>query len=82
MKSAVYTTCTFSAVVCLALMLLGILGSSALLQSIRTPEEVFADSALYLNIYVWGLPFVFFYFILFVKKQKSNAQMINGHCSF
>lgn len=28
---------------------------------IKTPDEVFADSKLYLDIYVWSLPFVFFY---------------------
>lgn len=61
MKSAVYTACIFSAIVCLFLMIIGILGSSPLLSLIRTPEEVFADSKLYLDIYVLGLPFVFFY---------------------
>ena len=61
MKSAVYTTCIFSAAVCLVLMLTGLLGSDALLRLIHTPEEVFADSKLYLDIYVWGLLFVFFY---------------------
>lgn len=61
MKSAVYTTCIFSAAVCLMLMLIGILGSGPLLTLIHTPQEVFADSKLYLDIYVWGLPFVFFY---------------------
>ena len=61
MKSAVYTACIFSALVCAALMIIGITSSSALLRLIRTPDEVFADSELYLDIYVWGLPFVFFY---------------------
>ncbi|MBO5093847.1 MAG: MATE family efflux transporter [Lachnospiraceae bacterium] len=61
MKTAVYTACIFSAAVCLVLMLVGILGSGVLLQLIRTPDEVFADSKLYLDIYAWGLPFVFFY---------------------
>lgn len=61
MKTAVYTACIFSALVCAALMIIGITSSSALLRLIRTPDEVFADSELYLNIYVWGLPFVFFY---------------------
>ena len=28
---------------------------------INTPEELFADSKQYLDIYVWGLPFVFYY---------------------
>ncbi|MBO5153437.1 MAG: MATE family efflux transporter [Eubacterium sp.] len=61
MKTAVYTACIFSGFVCILLMLLGIAGSTMLLSSIRTPEEVFEDSKLYLDIYAWGLPFVFFY---------------------
>ena len=61
MKTAVYTACIFSAFVCVCLMLIGILGSEALLKLIRTPDEVFADSKLYLDIYAWGLPFVFYY---------------------
>ena len=47
MKTAVYTACIFSAFVCVCLMLIGILGSEALLKLIRTPDEVFADSKLY-----------------------------------
>lgn len=61
MKTAVYTAMISSGAVCLVLMTVGILGSSWLLRLIRTPQSVFADSALYLDIYVWGLPFVFFY---------------------
>ena len=61
MKTAVYTACIFSGVICLLLMLIGISGSGLLLHLIRTPDEVFADSKLYLDIYAWGLPFVFFY---------------------
>ncbi len=61
MKTAVYTACIFSGIVCIVLMLVGILGSGLLLELIRTPDEVFADSKLYLDIYAWGLPFVFFY---------------------
>ena len=61
MKTAVYTACIFSAIVCAVLMLIGVGGSGALLHLIRTPDEVFADSKLYLDIYAWGLPFVFFY---------------------
>lgn len=61
MKTAVYTACIFSAVVCLILMAVGITCSGMLLKLIRTPDEVFADSKLYLDIYAWGLPFVFFY---------------------
>ena len=32
-----------------------------LLQAIRTPQEILADSRLYLDIYIWGLPFLLFY---------------------
>ncbi len=61
MKTAVYTACIASALVCILLMLAGIAGADFLLRLIRTPEEVFADSKIYLDIYAWGLPFVFFY---------------------
>ncbi len=61
LKTAVTTACIASAVLCGLLMLFGILGCRPLLTMIHTPEEVFADSRLYLDIYVWGLPFVFFY---------------------
>lgn len=61
MKTAVSTACIFSAVICAVLMVFGILGSTLLLTLIQTPKEVFADSRLYLDIYVWSLPFVFFY---------------------
>lgn len=61
MKTAVSTACIASAALCAVLMLAGNLGCGALLRLIRTPEEAFADSMLYLDIYIWGLPFVFFY---------------------
>ncbi len=61
MKTAVYTTMTSSTVLCAVLMLFGILCCQGLLTLIHTPEEIFADSKLYLDIYIWGLPFLFFY---------------------
>ena len=61
MKTAVRTAMIGSAVLCLALMAAGIFGSGALLTLIHTPENIFSDSKLYLDIYVWGLPSVFFY---------------------
>ena len=61
MKTAVYTSMITSGVTCLCLMAVGLLGCDRLLGLINTPEEVFADSKLYLDIYVWGLPFAFFY---------------------
>lgn len=61
LKTAVYTAMISSAILCLVLMVIGIFGCRGLLGLINTPEEILADSALYLDIYVWGLPFMFFY---------------------
>lgn len=61
MKTAVYTAMISSAILCGVLMLIGLFSCDSLLELINTPAEVFADSKLYLDIYVWGLPFVFFY---------------------
>lgn len=61
LKTAITTACIFSGIVCLLLMLIGILGCGPLLFLIQTPDEVFLDSKLYLDIYILGLPFVFFY---------------------
>ncbi|MCM1120287.1 MAG: MATE family efflux transporter [bacterium] len=61
LKTAVSTACIFSAFLCAALMLVGMIGCGPLLRLIQTPPEVFDDSRLYLDIYIWGLPFVFYY---------------------
>lgn len=61
MKTAVYTSLIATGVLAGVLMIFGMICSDTLLQLIHTPEEVFADSMLYLDIYVWGLPFLFFY---------------------
>lgn len=61
LRTAVTTACIFSGFICLILMLIGVLGCGSLLHLIRTPSEVFSDSKLYLDIYICGLPFVFFY---------------------
>ena len=61
MKTAVYTAMISSAILCLILMGIGIVGCERIMRLIKTPAEVFADSKLYLDIYVRGLLFVFFY---------------------
>lgn len=60
-KTAVYTTLIAGGILCLLLMILGLTFNGSMLDMIRTPEEIFADSYLYLKIYIWGLPFLFFY---------------------
>jgi len=61
MKCAVYTTFISSAALCLLLMLIGLLFCKDLLLLTNTPLEIFKDSKLYLDIYVWGFPFLLFY---------------------
>ena len=61
LKTAVYTTLIAGGALCAALMVVGALFCPQLLQLIYTPENVFADSKLYLDIYILGLPFVFYY---------------------
>ncbi len=61
MKTAVTTSMIASAVLCAVLVTAGVLGGSWLLRVIRTPEAIFADSKLYLDIYIWGFPFLLFY---------------------
>lgn len=61
MKTAVNTALISSAATCITLMLLGLFFGERLLLLINTPVSLLPDSELYLNIYVWGLPFVFFY---------------------
>ena len=61
MKSAVNTAMLSSTIVCILLMLIGIFCGSTLLKLINTPSELFYSSKLYLDIYIFGLPFVFFY---------------------
>ncbi len=60
-RTTVYTTLIASGVICLVLMLGGFLGLDGLLRLIHTPEDVFADSRCYLDIYILSLPFVFYY---------------------
>ena len=60
-KNSVHTAMISSAVLCAVLMLFGLLCGDSMLALIRTPNEIWADSSLYLRIYVLGLPFLFFY---------------------
>lgn len=61
LKTAVYTTLIASGVLCAVLMAAGFCFCGNLLTLINTPENVMADSMLYLKIYCLGLPFVFYY---------------------
>ena len=61
MKTSVYTTWIASGFLCVILMIIGILTCRQMLEFVRTPQEIYEDSRLYLSIYIWGCPFVLFY---------------------
>ena len=84
LKTAVYTTLIASGVLCVTLMLLGLALGQPLLHLINTPENVFTDSWLYLEIYIWGLPFVLFYNIangIFSAFGDSKTPFVFFACS-
>ncbi len=84
MKTAVSTAMISFAVLCLALMAGGLFGCGWLLELIHTPEEIMEASALYLDIYVLGLPFMFFYNIstgIFSALGDSKTPFIFLACS-
>ena len=84
LKTAVYTTLIASSVLCAVLMIAGLLLGKPLLHLIHTPANVFADSWLYLKIYIWGLPFVLFYNVatgIFSALGDSRTPFIFLACS-
>ncbi|MDD2647220.1 MAG: MATE family efflux transporter [Eubacteriales bacterium] len=84
LKTAVYTTMIAGGALCLLLMAGGTLFCDALLRLINTPTGIFAASRLYLEIYIWGLPFVFFYNIsagIFSALGDSKTPFVFLACS-
>ena len=84
LKTAVYTTLIASSVLCAVLMIAGLLLGKPLLHLIHTPANVFADSWLYLKIYIRGLPFVLFYNVatgIFSALGDSRTPFIFLACS-
>ncbi|QNM08579.1 MATE family efflux transporter [Wansuia hejianensis] len=84
MKTAVYTTIIASGVLCAVLMAGGWLLGSTLLRLINTPLNVMADSKLYLDIYILGLPFMFYYNVatgIFSALGDSKTPFIFLACS-
>lgn len=60
-KTAITTSYVATFVLVVLLTIGGILGTDSLLTLINTPDEIMTDSALYLDIYIYGLIFLFFY---------------------
>jgi len=84
LKTAVYTTFISSTAICLLLMIFGRIFSSELLMLINTPKEILSLSEMYLNIYIYGLPFVFLYNVstgIFSALGDSKTPFIFLMCS-
>lgn len=84
MKTAVYTTLIAGGVLCVVLMAVGAIFCTDLLHLINTPDNILADSKLYLDIYILGLPFVFYYNIatgIFSALGDSKTPFIFLACS-
>ncbi|WP_050642444.1 MULTISPECIES: MATE family efflux transporter [Clostridia] len=61
MKSAVSTSLLTVLGISVLLTVLGLIFSRPLMVLLKTPGDIFGDSALYLNIYIGGLIFLFLY---------------------
>lgn len=84
LKTSIYTSLITSSIVCVLLMIFGIIFCPSLLSLINTPSEVFEDSKLYLDIYIYGLPFVFLYNVstgIFSSLGDSKTPFIFLACS-
>lgn len=84
MKTSVYTTLIASSALCLVLMAISLPTCTLLLKLINTPQSILSDSADYLAIYIYGLPFVFLYNIasgIFAGLGDSRTPFIFLVCS-
>ena len=84
LKTSVYTTFIASGILCAILMIAGLLFGQPLLHLIKTPENIFADSWIYLKIYILSVPFVLFYNIatgIFSALGDSRTPFIFLVCS-
>lgn len=84
MKSAVYTALLSGGILCITLMIAGLLSCRSLLVLMNTHTGILHDSAVYLKIYIWGLPFLFFYNIatgIFSALGDSRTPFLFLACS-
>ncbi len=61
MKTSITTTYIFTLILTFLLTALSLVFMDGMLTLIRTPKEVFAESKLYIDIYAYGLIFMFIY---------------------
>ncbi len=79
MKTSIYTFLIAFGMFSVLMALLGFFVNPAILRALKTPDNIFADAVLYLQIYFAGLPFMFMYSILsanFNALGKSQIPLI------
>ena len=79
MKTSVHTFLWTFLAVSIVLAALGLIFNPTILKLLKTPENIFDDAVLYLQIYFIGLPFTFMYNILsadFNALGKSQIPLI------
>lgn len=64
MKTSVHTFLITFAALSTLLALFGFLCNPWVLRILKTPDNIYKDAVLYLQLYFWGLPFMFMYNVL------------------
>lgn len=60
-RTAIWTSIISSFVLSFILMAVGVVFSNNITSALNTPAEIFDDACIYLDIYVYGMPFLFLY---------------------
>lgn len=76
MKTAIFTAIIGFLVLSLGLSAFGLIFSKYLMGLLQTPEEILDMAVLYLNIYFYGLPFLFMYNIISALYQALGESKI------
>lgn len=76
MKTAIFTSIIGFLLLSLALSVFGLIFSKKLMALLQTPEGILDMAVLYLNIYFYGLPFLFMYNIISALYQALGESKI------
>ena len=83
MRTSVFTALISFLLISVCLALLGFVLNPLLMRLLRTPQDVFSDAVLYLQIYFAGIPFLFMYNVItatFNALGKSYIPLVFLFC--